>query len=136
MRAGDDIDTYCSKCRMDLAHVIIACDGVKIVRVQCKTCNGTHAYKHTPASEARPRKRPATGRATGKSRSKPSAFETAMEGRDAGQAQAYRPQVAFIEGDVLEHPSFGLGVVTRVLADAKVQVAFVTAEKVLVHARA
>ena len=137
-QAGSDIDAYCSKCRMELMHVVIACDGDKVVRVECKTCRGQHAYKHAPASankrgtSAIKTKKATTGKG---SRSRPSAYEEAIGGRDLSQAVNYRVSSTFHQGDIINHHSFGIGVVTRLLSDAKVQVAFPSAERVLVHDR-
>lgn len=137
-QAGSDIDAYCSKCRMELMHVVIACKGEKVARVECKTCRGQHAYKHAPASankrgtSAIKTKKPTTGKG---SRSRPSAYEEALGGRDTSQAVSYRTSVTFNQGDIIDHHSFGIGVVTRLLSDAKVQVAFAQAEKILVHDR-
>lgn len=138
--AGSDVDAYCSKCRMDLMHVVIACDAKKILRVECKTCRGQHAYKHVPASANKkgtgvPKaKKKATG-AKG-SRSRPSAYDEAIMGRDISQAISYQTSETYHSGDVINHHSFGIGVVTRLLSDAKVQVAFDGAERILIHARA
>ena len=43
--AGSDIDSKCGKCGMELAHVIIAMDGVRPAMVQCKTCQSKHKYR-------------------------------------------------------------------------------------------
>lgn len=137
-QAGSDIEAYCSKCRMELMHVVIACKGEKVARVECKTCRGQHAYKHAPASankrgtSAIKTKKPTTGKG---SRSRTSAYDEALAGRDVSQAVSYRASQAFNQGDIIDHHSFGIGVVTRLLSDAKVQVAFVQSEKILVHDR-
>jgi hypothetical protein len=141
--AGSDVDAYCSKCRMELMHVVIACDAKKILRVECKTCRGQHAYKHVPASANKkgtgvPKAKKKVTRAAGAkgSRGKPSAYDEAIVGRDISQAVAYQTSETFVAGDVINHQTFGIGVVTRLLSDAKVQVAFDGSEKVLIHARA
>lgn len=136
-QAGSDIDAYCSKCRMELMHVVIACNGEKVARVECKTCRGQHAYKHAPASaNKRGTSAIKTKKAPAKTgRNRPSAYEEALGGRDTSQAQTYRAQATFFQGDIINHHSFGYGVVIRQLSDAKVQVAFGTGEKVLVHDR-
>ena len=52
-KAGQDIDSYCGKCKMTLAHVIVAMEGTKVARAQCKTCYATHAYRKDPALKAK-----------------------------------------------------------------------------------
>jgi hypothetical protein len=50
-------------------------------------------------------------------------------------AKPYSPLARYTIGDVLEHPSFGLGLVAQ-FADNKIIVQFHDAERTLIHARA
>ena len=51
--AGQDIDAYCTKCKLVLAHVIIALRGTRPAKVECKTCKSIHAYrKEAPGKKA------------------------------------------------------------------------------------
>ena len=43
--AGSEIDSYCTKCKMDLNHRIIAMKDGKPHRVECRTCSGHHNYR-------------------------------------------------------------------------------------------
>src|ERR1043165_4978703 len=36
---------YCTSCRMDLNHVIVAMKGDRIAKVQCLTCKKEHVYR-------------------------------------------------------------------------------------------
>ena len=45
LRAGVEVDAYCTRCKMDLTHKIIAVVGNKPVKVECRTCYGTHNYR-------------------------------------------------------------------------------------------
>lgn len=136
-QAGQDIEAYCNKCKMELDHVVIACKEDRVARVECKTCRNQHAYKHLPKSgtKAKPasKSRAASGKTTRAARQ--SAFAQATEGRDLSQARRYRISYMFEEGELMQHHVFGVGVVLRLLSDAKVQVAFSDAERVLVHNR-
>lgn len=49
---GRDIDAHCSRCRLDLAHTIIAMVGEKVVQARCNTCGAVHRFK-APKSEPR-----------------------------------------------------------------------------------
>ncbi|MEE8409143.1 MAG: hypothetical protein V3T05_06035 [Myxococcota bacterium] len=130
--AGQETDAYCTKCKLILNHVIIAVNGRRIARVQCLTCEGTHAYRASiPGSRAR-----GGGRKSSASPSPEQMYEQLMEGRDVSRARAYKLAEKFDEGEVLNHTKFGLGLVTRVLADLKVEVFFPAGKKILVHGRA
>ncbi len=138
-KAGSDIDAYCSKCDLDLAHVIIAMVGDRVVRVQCKTCRSPHAYRGKQSVDGRSKsapKRMSGGAAAKSSTPKASDFDRAMQGKDLSRAHRYKPAETFTVGDVLDHPSFRFGIVTRLLSDSKIEVLFESGPKTLVHARA
>ena len=44
LSAGSNIETRCTRCRDILNHTIVAMVGEKIVRVECNTCHGIHAF--------------------------------------------------------------------------------------------
>ena len=51
--AGKEIISYCGKCKLSLAHMIISMKDVNSIgKVQCKTCDATHAYKD-PATKTK-----------------------------------------------------------------------------------
>jgi hypothetical protein len=58
-----------------------------------------------------------------------------MKGRDLSRAKPYKPVLRYEEDDVLSHATFGIGAVMKLLADDKVEVAFPSGIKVLVHGR-
>lgn len=136
-KAGSDIDAFCSKCGFDLAHVIIAMVGDKVVKVQCKTCNSPHAYRGKQSVDGKkkaPSKR-AAGGAAKTSTPKVGDYDRAIQGKDLARARRYKPAITFEAGDVIDHPTFRFGVVTRLLSDGKIEVLFESGAKTLVHAR-
>src|SRR3954463_16620660 len=64
IKPGDEVDSYCTKCRMDLMHRIIAMHNGKIIRVECRTCNGHHNYRKPKSAAAEPRAATALGRSS------------------------------------------------------------------------
>jgi hypothetical protein len=142
LSAGKEVLSYCTKCRMDLLHVIIAMQGDRIVRVQCKTCRGDHVYKapkgvKDPSMAPPPR---SAGSATGEK--KVPAARVAVETEwarlmkeNAGKPlRDYAADQKFAVGDRLKHPLFGEGVVMKILFPKKVEICFSMDVKVLVHA--
>ena len=131
VEAGADIDAYCSKCKLLLAHVIIAMRGSRPARVECKTCSSVHTYR-----DDAPKKR-TTRRATSRDPAAQAlaAYEGVMDGRDISRASKYGAKEVFSLEDVLDHKTFGIGLVTRVLSDKKIEVVFQTGNKILVHSR-
>src|ERR1700689_1165734 len=54
LRAGGEVDSYCTKCRMVLNHRIIAMVGNTPRKVECSTCNSHHLYRARPPGEKAP----------------------------------------------------------------------------------
>ncbi|MEK7705636.1 MAG: hypothetical protein AAB426_11805 [Myxococcota bacterium] len=132
VNAGDDTDSYCSRCGLELAHVVVAMNGARIVRVECKTCHTVHAHRRGAPSAHEPRAR---GSAPTRVPVHEREYERLLTGKDPATARPYAPQSLLDAGALVRHPTFGVGIVSRVLSDDKVQVIFRDAARVLVHAR-
>lgn len=129
-RVGGEVDASCTRCKMELAHTILAMVGPKIVRVRCNTCGSDHVYRGTQSrarsAAARPRAAPAERTVVG--------WDAQLAARDVSSAQDYRPDEHYAVDQVVRHPTFGLGIVRAVRQD-KMDVAFKTAERTLVQGR-
>ena len=130
VKTGGEIDAMCNKCKLVLAHTILAMVGTKVARVKCNTCASEHAYRGTSA--------PVKRKPRAKSSDKPSkvilSFAQQIEGKDVSKARKYNPRATFAPGELIDHPTFGLGIVS-VVRDEKIDVAFKADEKTLVHGR-
>src|SRR5436190_4368870 len=51
-KLGGNIDSWCGKCKLVLAHTIEAMVGDKPARVHCNTCGSQHSYKPNPPGTA------------------------------------------------------------------------------------
>jgi hypothetical protein len=125
-RPGGTIDSWCGKCKLMLAHTIEAMVGNKPARVHCNTCQSQHAYKASEPGRT-------TGRAqTGKPRQ--SRYKVLLnDSNSAEAARSYSPKETYQPGDVLKHPSFGLGVTTAVKDGTKIEVLFEGGVKLLIQ---
>jgi ribosomal protein L44E len=45
MRLGDDIDDYCSRCKLSTTHAVVSMAGEELQKVRCRTCNHEHNYR-------------------------------------------------------------------------------------------
>lgn len=128
LEVGTEIDAYCAKCESVGRHSIVAMRGTRAARTKCAGCESVHAYRknppgtrsgtpHTPQQVAR------------------RAYDKAVEGRDLSNPIAYRFSHKFKADDVLNHKKFGIGLVTRLLSDNKMEVVFPEYTKVLVFNR-
>jgi hypothetical protein len=140
LRAGGEVDAYCTKCRLVLNHRIIAMEdpkrAVKPARVECSTCGSHHNYRpgapgervvvgsggtRTPAAPRAPR---GPTRAEQALLDREKQWEKAIAGRGMSDFRVYRVSHLFKEGDLVRHSKFGDGVVTRIIDQNKVEVLF------------
>lgn len=134
-KVGGEVDSFCSKCELVLAHTVIAMVGTKPVKVKCNTCQGEHRYRPAPGAAT------SSGSVAARKAARPvrekkveMSFEELLAARKKA-AVPYSPKRTFAVDDVLDHPAFGRGFVTAVRSD-KVEVTFRSDVKVLVHGRA
>ncbi|RKH02178.1 hypothetical protein [Corallococcus carmarthensis] len=138
LKVGGEVDAQCTRCKMNLAHTILAMVGPKIVRVRCNTCGGDHAFRGTAGVTDRPK--PASTRAPRAASGTPRAekvvisFDEQLAGKDIASAPKYSPKDTYKVDQVLHHPTFGVGLVTAVRGD-KVDLTFRSDTKTLVHGR-
>jgi len=139
LKPGDNVDSWCGKCNMMLAHTIEAMVGEKPARVHCNTCKAQHVYKPYKPGEAPKRQvRSREGGAPAVPRvAKPRAshYEKLLAGNNANPVKPYSPKEKYNSGDVVEHPTFGLGVTTDLKDGTKIEVLFKDGPKLLVQGR-
>ncbi len=115
-RVGGEIDAVCTRCKMLLGHTILAMVGTKVARVRCNTCQGEHNF-HAPGGsssvtrESRSRAPPAAKAAVTASRQD---LDSLLAGKDISKPLRYSAAAELVEGAVVDHPVFGLGVVLTV----------------------
>ena len=124
-KTGGTIDSWCGKCKLMLAHTIEAMVRDKPARVHCNTCNSQHVYKSSEPGK--------TAARTGKTR--PNRYQGLLKGSNTASPKPYSTSEKYQAGDVLNHPSFGMGVATAVKDGSKIEVLFETGPKLLVHGR-
>ncbi|MFP2908955.1 hypothetical protein ACLESD_28720 [Pyxidicoccus sp. 3LFB2] len=139
-KVGGEVDAQCTRCKMTLAHTILAMVGPKIARVRCNTCNGDHAYRAAPGVTDRPspsiaaRAARAASAAATKAEKIIISFEEQLATKNTANASTYSPKDTYQVDQVIQHPTFGTGFVTAVRGD-KVDITFRTETKTLVHGR-
>jgi Zn ribbon nucleic-acid-binding protein len=141
--AGSEVDSWCTKCKLDLGHRIIAMEGDAIKRVECLTCKGHHNYRRPKSAEPLVRTRTRRAPTVAQKRAAEKAaleaqqlrWEQAVAGTATKDFTSYRITEAFEPEQLVRHKKFGDGLVTDVLQDGKIRVLFGEGEKLLVHCR-
>jgi len=120
LAVGTEIDAYCPQCKDVKNHEITAMKGTRAAKTECRSCGSLHPYRKNPPDTKAKKK---------------SLYEDAMEGRDVTKPIPYRLNRKLSQDDVIAHKKFGVGLVTRVVSDKKVEVLFEDSSKLLVHGR-
>ena len=139
LKAGGEVDSWCTKCKLVLNHRIIAMVGPNPVRVECSTCGSHHNFRaRAPGDKA-----PAAGTRSSGSAAAPRStraatvtkaqqavldrertWEKAIAGKGMHDFRPYRVSETFAEGYLVRHSKFGDGVVVRILDPKKVEILF------------
>lgn len=142
---GDNIDAYCLKCKLLLAHVVLFKVDGAVSRVKCKTCGAEHKYR--PVSGAAGKSEKSERRVAGKAASpkKTGAPKAVLSESQASlqwdlkirnrQPDAptweYSISETYKANDIINHPKFGVGFVEKILSDKSMSVLFSDSVKLL-----
>jgi hypothetical protein len=126
---AQNVITMCTKCEMELNHVVIAHNAKgKVERVKCLTCETEHKYH--PDKKKTPRKTTTKSPVTQKE-DFAKAFEELAEKFKDKKPLPYSMSGSFKKDDVIDHSTFGIGFVTNASHD-KMEVAFADRPRFLV----
>jgi uncharacterized Zn finger protein (UPF0148 family) len=126
---AQNVITMCTKCKMELNHVVVAHNGEGIVEtVKCYTCGTEHKYH--------PDKKRAVKKSTKKSirtrEVEPTkTYEELAERLKNKKPLPYSMSGSFQNDDVIDHKTFGMGIVIGASHD-KMEVAFSDGSRILV----
>ena len=127
---GDPVQSRCTKCKRITRHFVVSLVEESPARVQCTACEGFHNYrpaKESPGPKATPAAPAAKRRATSAAAKVEAAaqeFEVALGDRDRSRASPYCMGGTFRSRELVAHPTFGLGLVRKVIPPNKIQVLF------------
>lgn len=132
---------FCKKCDTDRYFKVITHTTSTTAKLKCEVC---HCHRNYSLGEEKkdyvpPKKKPATAASAAKAATKAankaeSAWNQMKESYKGPQAVAYAISQNFKDQQSLEHPTFGLGFVTKAHAH-KIEVVFADGVKELLHGR-
>ena len=145
LSAGSEIDAWCTRCRLDLGHRVVAMVDRRPKRVICLTCNSEHNYRppklsggrRQPASVARtPSPKRTSDGSPHKTRSglrQLAEWEAHVTGQAAAAFTRYSGESSFYQGELVLHRKFGQGYVLELLDNGKMTVMFRDGPRTLVR---
>jgi hypothetical protein len=130
VKVGGDVEAWCTTCRIIKWHVIVSVVDEKPAKVECVGCHKQHQYRPDPPGTAKARA------SRSKTPAPPPPIDDLPAKIAAGErdARTYSPMDTYAAGECVRHPTFGVGLVTTPAAQ-KVEIAFLTGRKLLVHRR-
>ncbi len=142
LQIGENIDAYCSKCKLVLAHVIMVKMEGTVHKVKCKTCGAEHKYRpeKPAAKKAVVRKQSALNkgavRKTGsaKTENNDAQMKWDIKNRTLDHSipiKDYSIHNKYSIKDVINHSVFGLGFVERIVTDKSMDVLFCDSIKLM-----
>lgn len=126
LSAGDHIEARCTKCRKNTNHTIIAMADDVPAKVECNTCSGQHKFRPPTVP-----KKPATRRTVDPKAVEKKEWETLRPTMNSAKAADYSMTGTFKARSLINHPTFGLGLVQRIAGSQKVEVLFEDGVKLL-----
>ena len=149
--AGNEIDAWCTRCKLMLGHRIVAMIGKKPVRVECQTCGSVHNYKAAAPGNASVtpviRNRdgtispvrmlnaptPRAASRTTRTGARTSEWEVRIAGQPVTAFSRYSMSKTYNAGELIHHPKFGDGFVATVLEGGKISIVFKDGARTLAH---
>jgi hypothetical protein len=149
LQVGDIVESSCRKCNDVTGHAIVSIVDNQIAKVECRGCGSVH--KHRPAKNSTSSQAtdaanpgPKSKKAAPKGKKGPTAkekeaqqlaeqnfkeWQSKVNTRDPAEAKQYSMDQEFESNDLVDHASFGLGIVQRTIPPNKMDVLFQVGEK-------
>ena len=150
VQVGDIVESTCRKCNDITGHAIVSILEGEIAKVECRGCGSVHKYRPGPkgTSAAQAKNSPPASsknkRSSPKGKKGPTAkekeaqqlaeqryeeWQSKVENKDPAEAKTYSMQSQYQVNDLIDHASFGLGIVQRTIPPNKMDVLFHNGEK-------
>jgi hypothetical protein len=130
---AQEIITYCTNCKKNLAHTITAVENGKVLGVVCGSCKEEHPFKKPIATKTAPKK-------SSRKKAQPKSAQQISDDWKAEMAHvgnlsatAYTMAGHYSAGEKLDHHAFGMGLVQKLIPPDKMEVLFEIGQKLLVR---
>jgi len=124
---SEEVLSFCGRCKSATKHTILSMiDEEMVDKCECKDCGGKHSFRD-PVTKKLPKKKKS------KTPQSPEKIWQDAVTKSSGRAVPYNMKAKFTEGQMIEHPIFGTGIVESIINDNKVKVVFELGAKTLVQ---
>lgn len=127
-KVGGDILAFCTRCKQELAHVVVSILDGRPAKVICKTCHGQHLFRR---ESVRKPVRASAARGARVTVKVADFWKQRIESAK-GATKNYQTTEQYKKDELVNHSKFGLGIVEETLFN-KIRVLFSDSERVLVH---
>ncbi len=131
---------FCKKCDADRFHVVLTHTSATTAKLKCEVCKSTKSWS-LPKAQAKKTssggaklKTPSARSVAARHTAYLSNYETLVKNYEGQAGHPYSTKTKFALNHKIQHPKFGLGIVTAVF-DEKVEVAFSDEARMLMHNR-
>ncbi len=125
---GRLIDSWCTKCKVIIAHTVVALVDNAPKKVKCNTCNGNHNYR----AEA-----PAPKKPGGTRKKKATEYEKILSRLDGdfdfSSTRKYDMAGVYQAEEIIDHSHFGIGFILSIINRHKFEIVFKDGTKRLVQ---
>ncbi len=144
-KPGEEVDSWCSKCKDMRLHKVKDVAPGRPVRVICQTCQAEHNLKEEPPGSKTKEKEKDASAAPKKTKSrkeKDSAEDYTrqwLQWRDAHlpekleKARVYQLSSSFSKDEIIHHSKFGPGYVKEILDGHKMVVCFEDKQRIMIY---
>ena len=133
-KVAKDVVAYCVSCKMDLAHTVVAMDGETVKKVLCNTCNKENVYRAPKGEKAPTNKKKPVRKTRAKKIVAPDVlWEKALEPAQNLLSKLYTIDGSFESGEKIDHKTFGLGLITKLIQPNKMEVIFKEGTKIMIR---
>ena len=138
--AGSEIDAWCTSCRMNLNHRVVAMVGGAVKRVECLTCNKQHNYRAPRGTTVVPSPGRSSSGSAASRQSRTTVgqrdWQALVGDKDASEFSTYSMSSTYTAGQLVAHPKFGRGYVKEALDATKVAIVFREGARTLIQGKA
>ncbi len=136
-KVGQDVVCYCTRCRMDLNHRVVAQVEGLAKRAICQTCRSEHQYrsrKETMTAKGKVKTPSKPRKVVVDSKPSPNIWGELKRRFEPESALDFQMSQKFKRNDCLTHPTFGIGFVQS-SQPRTIEVLFELGVKTLAHNR-